>query len=74
MNRVYLGPTIKRGTFMYRSTKVGDFVIGKDAIKELDAHLHEFRMPIAPTRAFDPHGTITRALKKIRNYNLPPTK
>lgn len=33
MNKEYLGPTIKKGTFLCRSTVVGDFVIGKNTIE-----------------------------------------
>ena len=59
---------------MCRSTKVGDFVIGKWTIEELDSHLKEFRLPLATARSFDPYGTISKALWQMRRYNLPPTK
>ena len=47
---------------MCRTTKVGDFFIGKLAVKELDSHLKEFMLPLVPGRAFDPYATITMAL------------
>ena len=47
MNREYLGPKIKRGTFLYRSIQVGDFVIGKWASEELDSYLKELKLPMA---------------------------
>ena len=74
MNREYLGPIARRGTFLCRSIKVGDFVIGKDAIEELDAYIWESKMPTAPRRNFDPFGIVTNVLRKMRGYNLPPTK
>ena len=54
MNMEYLGPSVRRGIFMCRRTKVEEFIIGNDAIEELDAYLHEYKMPTALARAFDP--------------------
>lgn len=71
MNKEYLGPTIKKGTFVCRSTVVGDFVIGKNIIKQLDEILVEYKMPSAPARIYDPFNVIRRALKNMRNYSLP---
>ena len=62
MNKQYLGPDVKKGTFLCRSIQVGDFTIGKWAIEETNAFLREYRLPIAIARPFDPFGTITKAL------------
>ena len=63
MNREYLGPIVRRGTFLCKSFKIGDFLIGKDAIEELDEYLREYKMPTALARVFDPSNTIRRALR-----------
>ena len=62
MNEKYLGPQVKKGTFLCRSIQIGDFTIGKWAIKELNAHFKEYGLPIAIARPFDPFGIITKAL------------
>ena len=63
MNREYLGPTIKKGYFLCRNFKVGDFEIGKEAIAEVDAFLRELNFPTAPTRVYDPYNIVRSALK-----------
>ena len=62
MNKQYLGPKVKKGNFLCRSVKIGDFTIGKWAIKELNSHLKEYMLPLAIAKPFDPYGTITKAL------------
>ena len=62
MNKQYLGPKVKKGTFLCRSIQIGDFTIGKWAIELLNAFLREYRLPIATARPYDPFGTITKAL------------
>lgn len=74
MNKEYLGPTIKKGTFVCRSTVVGDFLIGKNTIDQLDEILRESKMPTAPTRIFDLDDVIRKALRQMRSYNIPPSK
>ena len=59
---------------MCRSTKIGDFTIGKWAIEELNTFLRGFRLPMVVARSFDPFGTITKALWKMRRFSLPPNK
>ena len=60
MNKQYLRPEVKRGTFLCISVQIGDFTIGKWAIKELNTYLKEYRLPLAVARPFDPYGTITK--------------
>ena len=62
MNKQYMGPNVKKGTFLCRSIQIGDFTIGKWAIEDLNAFLREYRLPIAAARPYDPFGTITKAL------------
>ena len=59
---------------MCRSTKIGDFTIGKWVVEELNTFLRGFRLPMAMAKSFDPFGTITKALWKIRRFSLPPNK
>ena len=59
---------------MCRSVKIGDFTIGKWAIEELNSHLREYKLPLATARPFDPYGTITKALWKMRKFSLPQNK
>ena len=39
LNKEYLGKGVKKGTFLCRCTKVGDFEIGKDAIEPTNCFL-----------------------------------
>lgn len=71
MNKEYLGPAIKKGTFVCRSTTEGDFVIGNNTIDQLDEILREYKIPTAPTRVFDLDDVIKKALRQMRSYNLP---
>ena len=72
MNREYLGPTVKKGSFLCRNFKVGDFEIGKEAIEEVDAFLRDLNFPTAPTRVYDPYNIVRIALKQMRGpgYNI----
>ena len=63
MNKDYLGPTIKEGSFVARNTKVGDFLIGKDVIEEIDQCMGEFKLPLAPARTYDPNDLMRHVLK-----------
>lgn len=63
MNQEYLGPKIKKGSFVCKNVKVGDFFIGKDATEELDEFMREFLFPSAPTRTYDPNDLGRHALK-----------
>lgn len=74
MNKEYLGPTIKRGSFVERNTKIGDFLIGKDVIEEIDECMGEFKLPLAPTITYDQNDLVRYALKKMRKYALPSRK
>lgn len=74
MNREYLGRTIKKGTFLCRCTKDGDFEIGKNAIEENNSFLRNYKLPISPTRTYDPCNVVRNALKQAWRYNFPPTK
>ena len=74
MNKKYLGLDIKKGTFVCRSTKIGDFTIGKWVVEELNMFLRGFRLPMAIARSFYPFGTITKALWQMRRFSLPPNK
>ena len=66
----YLGPTIKKGSFIARNTKVGDYLIRKDAIEEINKCIAEFMFPIALARTYDPNDLVRHALKQIKNYSL----
>lgn len=74
MNRGYLGPTIRKGTFICRNFKVGDFNIGKDAIEELDAFMREFKFLVALARKYDPYDVVRITLRQVRKFNLPLSK
>ena len=63
MNKEYLGPFIKIGSFVARNIKVGDFLIGKDAIEEIDQCMGEFKLPLALARTYDPNDLVTHTLK-----------
>lgn len=69
-----MGPTIRRGYFVCRNVKLGDFILGNDAIEELDEFMRELPLPSAPARNYDPNYLIRDALKQMRNYNLPSRK
>lgn len=74
LNREYLGKTIKKGTFLCRCTKVGDFEIGKNSIEETDSFLRSYILPTGPARTYDPCNIVRNALKNTRGYTLPLTK
>ena len=74
MNKEYLGPTVKKGSFVARNTKVHNFVIGKYAIEEIDQCMGEFKLPLAPTRTYDPNDLVRHALKLMRKYSLHSKK
>ena len=74
MNKQYLGPNVKKGTFLCRSTQIGDFTIGKWVVEELNTFLREYRLPMAVARPFGPFGTITKALWQMRRFSLPQNK
>ena len=50
MNKKYLGPVVRKGSFVARNTKIGDFVIKKDAIEEIDRCLDKFKIPSSLAR------------------------
>ena len=74
MNKEYLGPTVKRGSFVARNTKVGDFMIGKDAIEEIDKCIAKFMLPTTLAKTYDPNDLVRHALKYMRKYTLPNRK
>ena len=74
MNKEYLGLTIKKGSFVSRNTKIGDFVIGKDTTQEINACISEFMVLTTPARTYDPNDLVRHALKKMREYTLPNRK
>lgn len=74
LNREYLGKGVKKGTFLCRCTKVGDFEIGKNSIEETNAFLKKIKLPTGPARSYDPFNVVRHALKNMRGYNFPPTK
>ena len=74
MNKEYLGLAVKKGSFVARNTKIGDFVIGKDAIEEIDACILEFMLPKALARTYEPNDLVSQALRKMRKYTLPKSK
>ena len=70
MNREYLGPTIKKGSFLCRNFKVGGFEIGKETIEEVDSFLRDLTFATIPTRVYDPYNIVRSALKQMRGYNV----
>ena len=74
LNKQYLGLDVKKGTFVCKSTKIGNFTIGKWVVEELNTFLRGFRLPMVAARSFHPFGTITKALWKMRRFSLPPNK
>ena len=63
MNKEYLGPTIKKGSFVERNTKIGDFLTSKDVIEKIDHCMGEFKLPSASTRTSDPNDFVRHSLK-----------
>ena len=74
MNREYLDKGVKKGKFLCRCTKVGNFEINKNANEETNAFLRNFKLPTMLARTYDPFNVVKYALKNMRGYNLPPTK
>lgn len=74
MNKEYLGPTIKKGSFVARNTKVGDFLIGKDVIEEIAQCMGELKLPSTPAGTYDPNDLVRHSLKNMRKYTLPSSK
>ena len=65
LNREYLGRGGKKGTFLCRCTKVGDFEFGKNAIEESNAFLKNYKLPIGLARTYDPFNVVRHALKNM---------
>ena len=66
--------SLHKPTFVCRCFKVGDFLIGKNAIEDLSEYLGQYKFGIGPYRVYDPEYYITNEVKAIRGYVMPPTK
>ena len=74
MKKEYLGLVVRKGSFVARNTKIGDFLIGKDVIEEIHQCLSIFKLSYSSTRTYDLNDLVRNDLKQMRKYTLPNNK